>query len=180
MNYPRRQQYRRLSHAGGAAAGGSVALLLALLLASAGAISLAVLLVVTAVGFAFRTRHWLGLAARSRVGARSEDEVHRQLAALEHDGWQVRHSLRWRGPGDIDSVAIVPSGIAFPNRDQDDDLRPAAARPSAGPGRQPDRVGTSHTSPIERVAIGAFGRSTATTHEDWTTRLPPALVGLAV
>jgi hypothetical protein len=25
----------------------------------------------------------------------------------------VRHSLRWRGRGDIDSLAIAPSGVAF-------------------------------------------------------------------
>ncbi len=25
----------------------------------------------------------------------------------------MRHSVRWRGHGDIDSVAIVPTGIAF-------------------------------------------------------------------
>jgi Holliday junction resolvase-like predicted endonuclease len=65
------------------------------------------------LGFAFTTRHWLVLAARSRVGARSEDEVHRQLAALERDGWRMLHSLSWRGSGDIDSVAIAPGGIAF-------------------------------------------------------------------
>jgi nuclease-like protein len=57
--------------------------------------------------------HWLELAARSTVGARSDDEVRRQLAALESDGWRMRHSLRWRGPGDVDSAAIAPSGIAF-------------------------------------------------------------------
>jgi len=113
MNYARRQQYRRLSRAGGAAAGGATALLLALALASAGAFSLAAVLLLAAVAFGFTTRHWLGLAGRSRVGARSEDEVHRQLAALERDGWRTRHSLRGRGPGDVDSVAIAPSGIAF-------------------------------------------------------------------
>jgi hypothetical protein len=113
MNYARRQQYRRLSRAGGAAAGGVAALVLALALASAGAISLAAVVLVAALGFIFKTRRWLALADRSRVGARSEDEVHRQLAALESDGWRMRHSLSWRGPGDIDSVAIAPSGIAF-------------------------------------------------------------------
>ncbi len=113
MNYPRRQQYRRLSRAGAAATESAVAVLLALVLVSVGAMSLAAPLLLTAVGLGLYTRHWLRLAARSRVGARSEDEVHRQLAALEREGWRVRHSLRWRGPGDIDSVAIAPSGIAF-------------------------------------------------------------------
>jgi hypothetical protein len=112
MNNARRQQYRRLLHAGGAGAGGAAALVLALAFARAGAISLAAVLLLAAVGFGFTTRHWLRLAGRSRVGARSEDEVHRQLAALERDGWRMWHSLRLRGPGDIDSVAIAPSGIA--------------------------------------------------------------------
>jgi hypothetical protein len=35
------------------------------------------------------------------------------LAALEAEGWRIRHGLGWGGPGDIDSLAIDPSGIAF-------------------------------------------------------------------
>ena len=54
----------------------------------------------------------LSLARRSRVGARSEDEVQRALAPLEAQGWRLRHSLPWQGQGDIDSVAIAPTGIA--------------------------------------------------------------------
>jgi hypothetical protein len=88
-------------------------MLLALGVASAGATSLAVALLVVAVGFGFSARRWLGLAKRSRIGARSEDEVRHQLAALQYEGWRVRHSLPWRGRGDIDSVAIAPSGLAF-------------------------------------------------------------------
>jgi hypothetical protein len=113
MNYARRQQYRRLSHAARAAAVSGVALSLALVLASASALSLAAVSLIAAAGFAFAARHWLALAGRSRVGARSEDEVHRQLGALERDGWRMRHSLSWQGSGDIDSVAIAPSRIAF-------------------------------------------------------------------
>ena len=45
-----------------------------------------------------RARHWLRLAGRSRVGARSEDEVRRALAPLEAEGWRLRHSLPCRGP----------------------------------------------------------------------------------
>jgi Nuclease-related domain len=56
--------------------------------------------------------HWFSLARRSQVGARSEDEVRRVLAPLEAEGWQLRHSLRWRGGGDIDSVAFAPTGLA--------------------------------------------------------------------
>jgi hypothetical protein len=53
------------------------------------------------------------LAGRSRVGARSEDEVQRALEQLEGEGWRLRRSLPWRGRGDIDSVAIAPNGFAF-------------------------------------------------------------------
>jgi hypothetical protein len=112
VNYARRQQYRRLSHAGKAALGSAVAALLGLVTASAGAPGLAGLLFLTAVGLGFYARHWLSLAGRSRVGARSEDEVQRALVPLQAEGWRFRHSLPWQGPGDIDSVAIAPTGVA--------------------------------------------------------------------
>ena len=35
------------------------------------------------------------------------------LAPLQAEGWRLRHSMPWRGPGDIDSVAIAPTGIAI-------------------------------------------------------------------
>ena len=38
--------------------------------------------------------------------------MQRALAPLEAEGWRLRHSLPWQGQGDIDSVAIAPSGIA--------------------------------------------------------------------
>ncbi len=112
MNYARRQQYRRLSRAGRAAAGSIAAALLALLAGGAGAVLLAGLLLLTALGLGLYARHWLALAGRSRVGARSEDDVQRALAPLETEGWRLRHSLSWQGRGDIDSVAIAPTGIA--------------------------------------------------------------------
>jgi hypothetical protein len=112
VNYARRQQYRRLSHAGKPALGSVVAGLLGLATASAGAAPLAALLLLTAVGLALYARHWLSLAGRSRVGARSEDEVQRVLAPLHAEGWRLRHSLPWQGQGDIDSVAIAPTGVA--------------------------------------------------------------------
>jgi Nuclease-related domain len=112
MNYARRQQYRRLAHAGKAALGSAVTALLGLAVASAGAAPLAALLLLTAVGLGLWARHWLSLARRSRVGARSEDEVQRALAALQAEGWRLRHSLPWQGRGDIDSVAIAPTGVA--------------------------------------------------------------------
>jgi hypothetical protein len=58
-------------------------------------------------------RHWLRLAARSRVGAHSEEQVRRALGTLEAEGWRLRHSIRWHGGGDIDHVAIAPTGVAF-------------------------------------------------------------------
>ena len=70
------------------------------------------MLLILALGLGLYARHWLSLAGRSRVGARSEDEVQRALAPLEAEGWRLRHSLPWRGRGDIDSVAIAPTGIA--------------------------------------------------------------------
>lgn len=112
MNYARRQQYRRLSRAGRAAAGSIAAALLALLAGGAQAVPLAGLLLLTALGLGLYARHWLALAGRSRVGARSEDDVQRALTPLRAEGWRLRYSLTWQGGGDIDSVAISPTGIA--------------------------------------------------------------------
>ncbi len=112
LNYARRQQYRRLSRVGRAAVGSVAAVLLSLVVASAGALEPAGLLLLAALGLGFYARHWLVLAGRSRVGARSEDDVQRALVPLEAEGWRVRHSLRWQGGGDIDSLAISPTGVA--------------------------------------------------------------------
>jgi hypothetical protein len=112
LNYPRRQEYRRLSRGGRAAAASVAAALLALVVGGAGAQPLAGLLLLAAVGLGLYARHWLSLARRSRVGARSEDAVQRSLAPLQAEGWRLRHSLSWQGRGDIDSVAISPTGIA--------------------------------------------------------------------
>jgi Nuclease-related domain len=112
LNYARRQQYRRLSRAARAAVGSVVAMLLALVVCVAGAAPLAGVLLLTAFGLGLYARHWLALAGRSRVGARSEDDVQRALAPLRAEGWRLRHSLSWRGGGDIDSVAISPTGFA--------------------------------------------------------------------
>lgn len=113
MNYARRQQYRRLMRAGEAAAGGTVVALLGLAAASVGAAYVAAALLLAAVALGAYSRRWISLARRSAVGARSEDAVQRALAPLQAKGWRLRHSLPWRGPGDIDSVAIAPSGIAI-------------------------------------------------------------------
>jgi Nuclease-related domain len=112
VNYARRQQYRRLSRASVAASGSAAALLLALVVVSAGARSLAAFLFLAALGLGLYARHWLSLAHRSRIGARSEDKVQHALARLEAEGWRLRYSLPWQGRGDIDSVAIAPTGVA--------------------------------------------------------------------
>lgn len=39
--------------------------------------------------------------------------MQRTLAQLETEGWRLRHSLRWGGRGDIDSVAMSPTGLGF-------------------------------------------------------------------
>ena len=108
-SFPRRQQYRRLRRAAAAL----VAYVSAVIVASAGVWAVAGAFLLVAVGFLVDARRWARLAARSCTGARSEDEVRLALAALEAEGWRLRHSLRYRGTGDIDSVAIAPTGIAF-------------------------------------------------------------------
>ena len=92
--------------------GSAVAALLGLLIASTGAAQLAALLLLIAVGLGLHARHWLSLARGSRVGARSEDDVQRALAAHEAEGWRLRHSLPRQSQGDIDSGAIAPTGFA--------------------------------------------------------------------
>jgi hypothetical protein len=87
--------------------------MLGLLAAGAGTVNVGAVLLLTALGLGIRARRWLMLAGRSRVGARSEDEVQQALARLEAEGWRLRHSLPWRGHGDIDSLAIAPTGLAF-------------------------------------------------------------------
>ena len=109
MNYPRRQQYRRVRRAAAAGATGVLTAGLAIL----GAVPVAAVLLLFAVALGGYARHWARFAGRSRVGARSEDQVQRALAPLQAEGWRLRHSLPWQGRGDIDSVAISPTGIAF-------------------------------------------------------------------
>ncbi len=113
LSFPRRQQYRRLSRAATAAMASGATVLLAVTVANSGAVYAAGLLLTLALGMGRYARHWLALAQRSRVGARSEDEVRRALARLEGERWRLRHSLPWRGRGDIDSLAIAPNGVAF-------------------------------------------------------------------
>ena len=113
VSFPRRQQYRRVSRAALAGMSSGATGLLALTVAGAGAVFEAGALLILALGLGLCARHWLTLANRNRIGARSEDEVRRALAPLQTDGWRVRHSLNWRGHGDIDSLAIAPTGGGF-------------------------------------------------------------------
>jgi len=112
-SYPRRQQYRRLLHAGGGATAGVVAAVAAAVAWAAGATRLAGVLLLVVAGSLVYARHWARLAGRSRVGARSEGGVRRALSILRSEGWTLRHSVRWQGRGDIDSIAIAPTGTAF-------------------------------------------------------------------
>ena len=135
MNYPRRQQYRRVRRAATAGAAGVLAAGLALLAASLGAVPVAAVLLLVAVALGGYARHWARLAGRSRVGARSEDQVQRALAPLHAEGWRLRHSLPWQGRGDIDSVAISPTGIAFAIETKDQEVRGPARRAGNRDGR---------------------------------------------
>lgn len=80
--------------------------------ASVNAAFVAVCLLVVAAALGLCAHCWLRLARRSGVGARSEDAVQRALAPLQAEGWRLRQSLPWPGRGDIDSVAISPTGMA--------------------------------------------------------------------
>jgi len=113
LSFPRRQQGRRLRRAAASGAAAIVAGALAATAASGGATALAGLLALVMAGLVLDARRWAGLAARSRVGARSEDAVRRALSGLEAEGWRLRHSLPCGGRGDIDSVAIAPTGVGF-------------------------------------------------------------------
>ena len=110
---PRRQQYRRLRRAAASVAAGLATGAFAVIAAGVGAIAAAGVFLLVMFGLVIYARHWMRLAGRSRVGARSEAEVRRVLAPLRAEGWRLRHSLPYRGRGDIDSVAIAPTGIAF-------------------------------------------------------------------
>jgi hypothetical protein len=112
LPYPRRQQLRRLARAAGAAAASALTVILAVAVALAGLTLIACALLLAAIASGLYARHWTRLAGRAAVGARSEAEVRRALAALEREGWRLRHALPWHR-GDIDHVAIAPTGIAF-------------------------------------------------------------------
>jgi hypothetical protein len=112
-SFPRRQQAYRLKRA---AIAGAVAVVIAaagVVAGLAGLTAAAVVLLLTAGASGLYARHWARLARRSRVGARSEDQVRQALATLEREGWRLHHSIAWHHGGDIDHVAIAPTGVAF-------------------------------------------------------------------
>jgi hypothetical protein len=111
--YPRQQQADRLKRAVRPAAGALAMAALGVLAGLAGSAALAGMLLLAAAAFGRRARHWVRLARRSRVGARSEDQVRQALATLEGEGWRLRHSIAWHHGGDIDHLAIAPTGVAF-------------------------------------------------------------------
>jgi Nuclease-related domain len=114
VNNARRQQFRRLSRAVAMGMGGLFAAVAALLATrTKGALSIPLVLLLVAIALGVRERHWARLTGRSRVSARSEEQVQRALAPLAAEGWRLRHSLPWQSRGDIDSLAIAPTGIAF-------------------------------------------------------------------
>jgi hypothetical protein len=112
LNHARRQQRRRLFRAVKAGTGAVAATFGALGAARFGVSAVAPLSLLSAA-LALSCRRWLVLAGRSAAGARSEDEVQRELDVLRAEGWRLLHSLAWRGQGDIDSVAIAPTGVAI-------------------------------------------------------------------
>ena len=99
-------------HAGEAGLGAIIAALFGLVVVIAGAAALGGLLLLTALGLGstlgtgFPSPVAVGSvpARRTRCSGRSR--------RCEAEGWRLRHSLPWQGRGDIDSVAIAPTGIA--------------------------------------------------------------------
>ncbi len=113
MNYPLRQQRRRVARGARLGLAGAAAGVLGGFVVTSGAVTPGALLLAVAILLGLRARHWLSLAARSGVGARSEREVQMVLDPLRREGWRVRRSVSWPGRGDIDSAVVAPSGLGF-------------------------------------------------------------------
>jgi hypothetical protein len=112
MGYPRRAALIRAARAALLRLAGAAALIGAVAGASgAGPVGLAGLALAVALLGAGRLE--AGRAERARIGARSEAMVAERLWALEADGWQVRHGVRWRARGDIDHLVEAPGGQRF-------------------------------------------------------------------
>ena len=177
MNYARRQQYRRFSHAGKAGLGSVVAALFGLVIASAGAAALAGLLLLAAVGLGLYARYWLSLAGRSRVGARSEDEVQRALAPSRGGGLAAcgircrgrvgETSTRWRSrrPGSRSrSRRNAPRGALLYPRLSREELEGRFLGPMAYPDLKGER---DSSMPLKRWSAEASGLGCRGTRVIW-------------
>jgi hypothetical protein len=112
-SYPARQRNRRLVRSLQQAIVAVLMFVVAGATVGAGLAVLTTALLVLSLAFAGGCWRSLRLARRSAIGARSERRVRGELEALESEGWRVRHSLPWRGGGDIDHVAIAPGSVVF-------------------------------------------------------------------
>jgi len=112
MSYARRQQHRRLSCAGKAAIGGTAAAVLGVEAASVGAVFLAAPLLVVTIALGLYAGRGFSLAHRSRVGHALRKTFSARSLPCRGRAGACAHSQQWQGRGDIDSVAIAPTGIA--------------------------------------------------------------------
>jgi len=112
LNYPRRQQYRRLSRAAATAIASAAAVMLALTAARRRRVSRG-----SPAGARARVqplRSPLAVARRTQPRGRPLGGRGPACAcAPSAEGWRLRHSLPWQGRGDIDSLAIIPTGLGF-------------------------------------------------------------------
>ena len=134
MNYARRQQYRRLSRAAAVAASGGVAILVAAALFGAGATSLGGFVLLVALGLGLYSRHWLSLARRSAVGARSEDAVQRAPRAAAGRGLAAASLSAVAGSGRHRLGGDRPDRDRGRDRDQHENVRCAPSRSCARAG----------------------------------------------
>ena len=131
MNYPRRQQLRRLSHAAEAATASAAAALLGFVTAGAGAQTAAAVLLLSAAGLALYARHWLSLAGRSGVGARSEDEVRRRARAASGGRVAAAALAALAGARGHRLVGDRAERRGVRDRDQDEGVRRSPSRSGA-------------------------------------------------
>ena len=113
VSYPRRQQLRRLRHAGTRASQAAIALAGALTLAATGEATFAFVALLLSVCLSLDGARAFRRARRSAVGAKSETQVRRALQPLTRDGWHVTHAVDWPAAGDLDHVVRSPLGIGF-------------------------------------------------------------------
>jgi hypothetical protein len=191
MTYPRINQYRHLLSAGRWAALGivpgvvgmffaTVALAVALWLLVGGPMTLAgqavvlfvcgsVVALLASAGMLARARGQIRIAERNRIGADSEDHVTAALAPLRREGWWTRHSLDWRGIGDIDNTLLSPGGaLAFAvEQDIHQGVLTALALPELP--RPRARGSRRHEQPVAQSRPATPGSD----HQDRPTRTAP-------